>query len=64
MSSSSDLQSTRGALEELPTFELGYGLDDPEDPSEVTVYAPEADALATSWITIDVGHAVPLEEVA
>lgn len=48
----------------LPTFDLDYGYDDPDDPTSVTVYAPNADDVCTTWITIDVHHAVPLEDVA
>lgn len=48
----------------LPTFDLEYGLDDPDHPTAVTVFAPDADDVSTAWISIDAAHAVPLEYVA
>ena len=34
----------------LPTFELDFGFDDQDEPTSVTVYAPDADDVSTSWI--------------
>lgn len=48
----------------LPTFELDYGFDDPDAPTAVTVFAPDADDVSTAWLSMDAGHAVPLEDVA
>jgi len=48
-------------LGELPEFELRYLFDDGEEPSSVTVYAPES--LETTWITIDEGAAVSLDDL-
>lgn len=48
----------------LPSFELEYGLDDPEAPTAVTVFAPDAADVSTAWLSIDADHAVPLEDVA
>lgn len=48
-------------LDDLPSFELRYLLDDGERPTSVTVYAP--DALETTWITADVDSAVSLDRV-
>jgi hypothetical protein len=50
-------------LEELPQFALEYLFDDDDDPTEVTIFADDPEALSTQWITIDRAHAVPLEEV-
>ncbi|WP_299333643.1 hypothetical protein [Haloplanus sp.] len=33
--------------------ELECLFDDPADPSELTVFAPGTDSLATEWLTID-----------
>ncbi|WP_338741255.1 hypothetical protein [Haloplanus salilacus] len=33
--------------------ELECLLDDPTDPSKLTVFAPGTDSLATEWLTID-----------
>lgn len=48
---------------ETPTFELECLYDDPTDPAELTVYAPEAERLATEWVTVDRSAAVSLEEI-
>lgn len=48
----------------LPSFELEYGFDDEIDPSTVTVYDPDAEDVSTTWLTIDAGHSVSLEDVA
>lgn len=50
--------------DEPPEFELEYLYDDPDDPTEVTVFldAEEAD-LSTHWITVDRSSAVPIEEI-
>lgn len=48
----------------LPTFDLDYGLDDPDDPTAVTVFDPGAEDASTTWLTMDRRHAVPLEDVA
>ena len=52
------------AISSLPTFDLDYGFDDPDDPKWVTVFAPAAEDVATAWLTIDADHAVALEDVA
>lgn len=51
------------ALDELPEFELTYRFDDEEDPQEVTLFLEGDEELATRWLTVDRGHAVPLESV-
>ena len=38
---------------EASNTELECLLDDPSDPSELTVFAPGTDSLATEWLTID-----------
>lgn len=45
-----------------PLFDLSYDVDDPADPSEVTVYADGTST--TQWISIDIDHAIALEDVA
>ena len=52
-----------GALRRLPTYELEFLFDEDESPNEVTIFVDDVGELATSWLTIDVEHAVPLEEV-
>ena len=57
-------QRATTALEELPDFDLSYLYDDSEEPTEVTVFPGDCgDELATNWITVDAGHAVPLEDI-
>ena len=50
-------------LAEMPTFELECLYDDPADPTELTVYAPETERLATEWVTVNRSAAVSLERV-
>lgn len=51
-------------LDAHPDFELNYLVDDSDDPTEVTVFPGGNDGhLSTRWISIDVTHAVSLEEV-
>jgi hypothetical protein len=45
-----------------PTYELTFAYDDPSDPSTVTVY-PEDDPDRTTWLSVDVDHAVSVEDV-
>ena len=59
----SGAETAHAAIDELPTFALDYGFDDPHDPRELTIFAPDAESVTTSWISIDAGHAVPIEDV-
>lgn len=48
----------------LPAFRLEFYYDDQEYPTEVTVCsATDRGTLATHWITIDIDHAVPLDDI-
>lgn len=60
---SGDAEQATG-LETLPSFDLEYLYDDPEDPSLITVF-PESlkHDISTNWITIDRESAVPLEAI-
>jgi hypothetical protein len=40
-------------LRSVPEFELECLLDDPADPTELTIFTPETDKLATEWISAD-----------
>lgn len=51
-------------LGDLPQFDLHYGLDDPVEPTEVTVYEVDAEDQTTHWITVGVDAAVDLVDVA
>lgn len=48
----------------LPRFELSYLFDDRDNPTEVTVF-PESNEydISTNWITVDVGSAIPLDNL-
>lgn len=48
---------------DLPTFDLSYDVDDPEDPSQVTVYSEKTGESVTHWITIDIATAVDLADI-
>lgn len=50
-------------LEALPEFDLVCRVDDDERPREFTVFPAEAGpAVLTTWLTVDVDAAVPLED--
>lgn len=51
-------------LNDLPQFELEYELDDPVEPTEVTVYEVDAADTTTNWITVAVDDAIDLVDVA
>lgn len=53
--------ATTVELTAFPEFGLDCRFDDPDDPAEVTVFAPEDDDT-THWITVDAGSAVPIDE--
>ncbi|WP_276261123.1 hypothetical protein [Haloglomus litoreum] len=42
--------------------DLEYGTDDPDDPEELTIFAPESSSLTTEWITIEYDEAIPSTE--
>lgn len=46
----------------MATLEAAY--DDPDDPTELTLYPPEADCRQTCWLTIDADYAVDLATMA
>ena len=51
-------------LNDLPQFGLDYALDDPLEPTEVTVFAPDLGDGSTAWLTADVEAALDLADVA
>ena len=62
MSSTGRLQGARGSMDELPSFELDYGFDDPDEPTEVTIFAPDAELVTTTWLSMDANFAVSIED--
>lgn len=50
-------------LQEYPEFELTCLFDDAGDPDEVTILPDENPDRTTTWLTIDVDHAVALDEI-
>lgn len=48
---------------ERPEVELRHRFDDRSDPTELTVFAPEPENLATEWLTVDRATAVPLDRI-
>lgn len=47
----------------FPEFELNYLFDDADNPTEVTVFpGNEDEKLSERWISVDVTHAVALED--
>lgn len=57
----SRLPGTTVELTATPGFGLYCRVDDPDDPAEVTVFAPDTDDT-THWITVDADSAVPIDE--
>ena len=58
----SEADSVPEAYGEFPEYELSCAVDE-EDAKEVTVFpSDESDDVCTCWITIDLDHAVPLED--
>lgn len=45
-----------------PGVRLAFALDDEDDPTEVTVYPERCADVTTTWITVDVEHAVDLRD--
>jgi hypothetical protein len=48
----------------LPTFELDFRYDDPQDPKEVTVFDGETDDTTTTWISAAVEDTARLDRIA
>jgi len=56
--------ATPSTLEAYPEFDLHARYDDLADPSELTVYSvADTDDPTTTWLSIDVEHAIPLEDL-
>jgi hypothetical protein len=53
---------TADGLDNHPEFELSYLYDDTDDPTEVTVFPVDDGGLSTQWISMDITHAVALED--
>ena len=50
------------AYGKFPEFDLSCAIDD-EEASEVTIFPGDESAdVCTRWITVDIDHAVPLED--
>lgn len=63
MSTTSPDPERRGVLQDPPEFELTFQFDDPENPTEVTVFPDNVeDEPVTEWISIESGYALPVEE--
>jgi len=50
-------------LDETPEFELDCLYDDPEDPSELTIFPSNLQESVTEWVTADRSAAVSLDEL-
>ena len=59
----SEADSVPEAYGSYPEFELSCAVDDEAGIGEVTVFPDgESDDVCTRWISVDLEHAVPLEE--
>lgn len=63
MSATSPPPSAPREVDEPPDFELSHRFDDPDDPSEVTVFSDSDEGSTTRWLSIGTGYALPLEEI-
>ncbi|MEF8974248.1 MAG: hypothetical protein V5A15_05105 [Haloarcula sp.] len=50
-------------LDETPEFELDCLYDDPENPSELTIFPSDLQQSVTEWVTADRSAAVSLDEL-
>ncbi|EMA19854.1 MULTISPECIES: DUF7511 domain-containing protein [Haloarcula] len=50
-------------LDETPEFELDCLYDDPENPSELTIFPSDCQQSVTEWVTADRSATVSLEEL-
>jgi len=50
-------------LNEAPEFELDCLYDDPEDPSELTIFPSDRHQSVTEWVTADRSAVVSLAEL-
>jgi hypothetical protein len=63
MSAASPGQDAPREIDEPPDFELSHRFDDPNDPSEITVFPDAEEGSTSQWLSIDTGYALPLEEI-
>ena len=56
--------ATASAADGRPGEELAFGVDDPDTPTEVTVYPVTAENVTTTWLTVDADHVLDLTEHA
>jgi hypothetical protein len=54
------IETPAAQLHQYPGVALTFAYDDPESPSTVTVYPAAADDR-TTWVSVDVEHAVSLD---
>ncbi len=60
--STTDVDAGSDAPDDTDDPSVEFLHDDQADPSEVTLFTPEGDSIATEWITADVRTAVPLDD--
>lgn len=63
MSTRSDDAAAEADWQETPEFALECLYDDPLDPSELTIYAPDGQRFATEWVTADQSAAIPIDQI-
>lgn len=51
------------ACQHYPSFALDWAVDDPDAPNQVTVSPAAPDDPLTEWLSVDIDHAVPLDEL-
>ncbi|MFB6229261.1 MAG: hypothetical protein ABEH88_12055 [Halobacteriales archaeon] len=63
MSTAGPTRNTPREIDEPPDFKLSHRFDDPDDPSEITVFPDVEEGSTTQWLSIETGYALPLEEI-
>jgi len=51
------------AVDKPPEFDLSHRFDDPEDPTEMTVFPESMGESTTQWLSIETGYVLPVEEI-
>lgn len=64
MSATSNEPDETHRLDDPPEFDLHCRFDDPENPTEVTVFPSDMGKPMTErWLSIEKGYALPIEEI-
>lgn len=54
---------TAHELDEFPEVELDWIHDNNHNPSQLTVFDPSGDSIATAWVTVDCETGISLDQI-